>query len=70
MKPETLRFMVVGRSTRETASGVIYEVRLQSKSGHRLVLRADSSAIFEGYVIGSFVDISVGKEQTTLPKAG
>jgi len=67
-KPEKIEFRVVARDKTETAKGEVYSVKLQSKEGHRLVLKADTSAIYNGFVIGDKVTIAVLKEQGTLAK--
>lgn len=67
-KPEKIEFMVIARDRMETAKGEVYSVKLQSKGGHRLILKAETSAIYNGYGIGDKVTITISKEQTTLVK--
>jgi len=65
-KKTKISFMVVARVKRETADAEVYQVRLRSKEGHLLTLVDDSSAIFNGFIIGDSFDVVLEREQTTL----
>lgn len=65
-EPVKYSFAVVGRVTRESEKGKVYQVKLRSAEGHKLTLEADSSAIFEGYPIGHNVEVIVAKPHTLV----
>jgi hypothetical protein len=50
----------------ENEKTTIYKVRFKSKQGHTLILSDVSSAILEGYSIGSKIAADIINPQTTL----
>jgi len=65
-KKEPISFLVVGRVKRENSKGIVYQVKLRSKEGHRLILESDSSAIFDGFPVDDKVSVFIDRVQATL----
>lgn len=53
-------------SQTESEKTIIYAVRFRSKQGHTLILTDVSSAITEGYQIGSKITCEIKNPQTVL----
>ena len=66
-EPKKYRFVVVALEDIDGQRGHIFRVRLKSDEGHKLVLEAPTSAIFEGLPKGAELQITMLKSQATLP---
>jgi len=62
-----IEFRVVARTKTETEKeGTIYQVRLRSSEGHRLVLRSPDEAALYGFPLGETITVHVMNPQKTL----
>ena len=67
-EPKKYTFIVVVLEDIDGKRGHVYRVRLESGEGHKLVLEADTSAIFEGLPKGAELQITMQRSQATLPQ--
>ena len=66
-EPKKFSFVVLALEDIDGQRGHVFRVRLKSKEGHKLVLEAATSAIFEGLPKGATLLITMAIPQTTLP---
>jgi len=60
-------FKVVARVKTESAEeGTIYQVRLKSREGHRLILKSPDEAALRGFALGESITVQVKNPQRTL----
>jgi len=66
MKRTDFEFFVTKHSKVETEKGITYKLELTSGAGHKLIFKAASEDLFEGYPIGEAVNVKLTNPQTTL----
>jgi hypothetical protein len=62
----TVNFIVVARTRTESTDGTIYQVRLKSKEGHRLILRFRDEEGLHGFALGQPIYVEIKNPQKTL----
>jgi len=66
MKRTDFEFFVTKHSKVETEKGITYKLELITGAGHKLIFKATSDDLFEGYPIGQAVTVKLTNPQTTL----
>jgi len=62
-----INFRVAARTKSETEKeGTIYQVRLKSAEGHRLVLKSPDEAALHGFALGEEITVQIKNPQKTL----